>query len=361
MRLKVILFFILFLPAITANSGQTGPYKPLAAYKIDSMWYFVNYDGNQIFAPKKLNNVLGYSEGFYCVSVMINNNEKWGYLDSTGKFIIEPKYDVAQLFSEGFATVYEFPLNLGEPSLISYINRNGKPINKDTLIDAISFSEGYGFVFTKNGKSGYIDTSGDFVIDLKELVGNKFSEDLAVVTNYDLFAGFINKKGEIVIPVQFESAKKFSEGLAPVNKNSKYNFINKQGEFVITGDFDVVHNFNEGIAFVGDFYPKSLMTLWGFIDKSGKLIQDYKYNAVWDFSEGTAAVRDSLYWGFIDKKGNYIIEPVYTYASGFIDGFAWASKKDEEVFGYINKQADYIIKFDNFEKLIDLRLNKRMY
>ncbi len=44
---------------------------------------------------------LTFSEGFAAVK----NNGKWGYLDSTGKIFVEPKYMEAMSFHYGFAVV----------------------------------------------------------------------------------------------------------------------------------------------------------------------------------------------------------------------------------------------------------------
>ena len=354
----IVLFLFLFVFTEAESNNNS---EPLAAYLKDSLWHFIDYNGNELFPPVSLQNVMGYSEGMFCVSVKTGTKEKWGFLDSSGTFVIEPRYDKVQLFSEGFSLAYEISRIAGTPQLISVIDKQGKAINKDDLIDALPFSEGLCFAYTREGKSGFINSAGDFVINLKELIGTRFSEGLSVVTNYDLNAGYVNTQGELVIPIRYESAGKFSEGLAPVNKNSKYSYINKNGEVKIDGQFDYAHDFKEGRAFVGELYPKSFMTYWGLIDTSGKVIKEYKYFRVWDFSEGVAAVQDSIYWGFIDRDANYIIPPSFSFASGFVKGIAWASKKNEGLFGYINKQGDYILKFDKFEKFIDLRLNKRMY
>lgn len=344
-----------------ADSNPADNYKPLAAYKADSLWHFVDYKGKELFSAIKLHNVMGYSDGMFCVSIMTEKTEKWGYLDTTGKFVIEPVYDKAMLFTEGYAVVFKFAQKLGGNVEIDIINKEGKRLNKTDLIEALSFSEGLAFVTTIDRKSGYINYSGDFMFSIDPLVGGRFNEGLSQVTNNDMNAGFINNKGEIVIPVRYESAKNFSEGLAPVSKNSKYSYINRKGETKINGNFDFARDFKEGRAFVGELFPKSFITLWGLIDTTGEIIKDFRFSSVWDFSEGYAAVCDSVLWGFVDEQGNYVIEPSYSYTASFVDGIAWASKKSEGNFGFINKNEEYILKFNNFEKLIDLRLNKRMY
>ncbi|PJD98885.1 MAG: hypothetical protein CK427_16610 [Leptospira sp.] len=42
-----------------------------------------------------------FSEGFASVSM----NNKWGFIDKTGKFVIQPQFDLASNFSEGLARI----------------------------------------------------------------------------------------------------------------------------------------------------------------------------------------------------------------------------------------------------------------
>lgn len=72
--------------------------------------------------------------------------------------------------------------------------------------------------------------------------------------------GFINQSGEVVIEPQFDKTWGFSEGLAAVKVDGKHGFINKDGEMVIYPQFDwewsynesihLTNSFNEGLAFV---------------------------------------------------------------------------------------------------------------
>ena len=52
---------------------------------------------------------LFFSEGLACIKV----NDKYGYIDKTGKFVIEPQFDFAQNFSDGLALIaYEKEISL---------------------------------------------------------------------------------------------------------------------------------------------------------------------------------------------------------------------------------------------------------
>jgi hypothetical protein len=78
--------------------------------------------------------------------------------------------------------------------------------------------------------------------------------------------GYIDKTGQIVINPQFNCALDFHEGLAAVEIGDKWGFINKAGELVIKSHFDDVFAFHEGLAEVG------IGGKWGYIDKTGRYV-----------------------------------------------------------------------------------------
>ena len=122
--------------------------------------------------------------------------KKYGFIDKSGKVVIEPQFDHARDFSEGFAQVI----------------KGGKWVFEDEMNKMV----------IKDGKSGSIDKSGKVVIE----------------PSYQ-------KKGK---SRQFNRIYPFSEGLAQVEKNDKYGFIDKSGKVVIEPQFDGAGNFSEGFA-----------------------------------------------------------------------------------------------------------------
>ena len=60
-----------------------------------------------------------FSEGRAPVMV----DEKWGYIDPSGAYIIEPQFDEALPFKDGAARVR---INVGERQTYGYIDRAGK-------------------------------------------------------------------------------------------------------------------------------------------------------------------------------------------------------------------------------------------
>lgn len=175
---------------------------------------------------------------------------KAGYIDRTGKVVIEPRYDGATYFSEGLARV---------------------SIGRDTII-----TEGF--------NQGFIDETGNVVIQPHWDVVSYFSEGLAAVGfdqtktsfklgNKTLYTsashpwyqwGFIDRNGRVVIETKFSDVSEFRNGIAAANTDPykpKYGFINKKGNWVIQPQFEFADQFSEGLArvFVNGKY--------GFIDR----------------------------------------------------------------------------------------------
>jgi hypothetical protein len=84
-----------------------------------------------------------------------DEGDKWGYIDHAGKWIVPPKYDGAQVFSEGLAAVYM------ENHWI-YIDVNGRAAFSHTFSQAFPFENGIAAVVTKNGW-GYIRSNGEWL------------------------------------------------------------------------------------------------------------------------------------------------------------------------------------------------------
>jgi hypothetical protein len=82
---------------------------------------------------------------------------KYGFIDHSGKVIIEPRFDLTVHFSEGLAAV-QIAGKWG------YIDKSGKIVIEPRMLStAKDFQNGLAYVVTKNGEHGYIDKSGNYV------------------------------------------------------------------------------------------------------------------------------------------------------------------------------------------------------
>lgn len=181
---------------------------------------------------------------------------------------------------------------------------------------------------------GYVDLSGEWVIEPQFDFADEFSEDLALV-NVDEQYGYIDRAGEFVIEPQFIFATPFSEGLAAVTRDRKAGFIDQTGEMVIEPRFDFANSFQEGLALVG------VDGLSGFIDSTGEYTIEPSFPFAADFSEGLAVVEVEGRYGYVDQTGKIAIEPVFDFANSFAEGLATVNVEDR--MGYIDQTGELAI------------------
>lgn len=208
-----------------------------------------------------------------------------------------------------------------------------------------------------DGKCGYIDKTGKYVINLQYGEAFGFDEGLACVMegSYNDFWNakwwFIDKNGNYYFnqPMNNPSLG-FHEGLAHVEYGEKKGFIDRTGRMVLnTQSYNSVGSFYDGLAMVqtynisDDYKFQNVLT--GFIDKTGRIVIKLQYYCARPFSEGLSCVRvGGKYgvgrYGFIDKTGTYVINPQYDYAASFRGGIAPVVNNDQ--FQYIDKKGNNI-------------------
>ena len=131
--------------------------------------------------------------------VAYEENGKYGMKDgTTGKVVMEAKYDEIYTFSEGLAMV------------------------------------------AGQGKYGFVDKAGREVIAPQFAEATAFSEGLAAVSDGESW-GYIDKAGKTIIPFNYDDATGFSEGLAAVQLDGLYGYIDKAGKEVIPFQFGFAH------------------------------------------------------------------------------------------------------------------------
>jgi hypothetical protein len=300
--------------------------------------------------------------------------DKRGFIDRTGKIVIEPIYDEANNFADGLAPVMFGSYSNGK---WGYINESGKIVIDTQYSYASEFSEGLAMVGL-NGNYGFIDTNGKVIIPIKYKTGSPgyngfhqgrafvgqgffsyicidktgreisssfsshriFSEGLAAVCVWDTTVhkslyGYIDTNANFMINPQFSDADNFSESLAAVKMNDKWGYIDSKGKTVIEPQFDAGGLFSEGLA------PVKINGKYGVINEKGKIIVTPKFAWLSRFSEGLAAASDtSKNFGYIDKTGKFVITPSFSGADPFQDGIGkiWQGY----LIGYINQKREYI-------------------
>jgi WG containing repeat len=194
---------------------------------------------------------------------------------------------------------------------------------------------------------------------------SSFSEPLTPVESNGKW-GFQDKSGAFVVPPQFERVKSFSEGLATVELHKKFGYVNTSGHVVIAPQFAYADPFSDGLALVYTTLGMNILGTegWdlfrraGYIDHAGRFVIGPRYveNAA-SFSEGVAAFQPGAVspgnakWGYLDKSGKWAIKPRFDIAGNFSEGLAAVSVSPGKTgdlqksghWGYIDHAGELVI------------------
>jgi len=260
----------------------------------------------------------------------INKEGKWGYIDASGKIIIEPRFDWARTFREGLAAV-EVGGKWG------FVDSGGKVVIPARFDEVQDFSEGL-CAALRGGKWGFIEKTGTFRGPRRYECARSFSEGLAAVRTGKKW-GFVNRGMKMAIKPYFDGAWSFTEGLAPVKVGSRWGYVDKNGKVVIPPLYYRVDSFSEGLALVEGGQGSE-----GYIDRQGKLVISHRFYDGNPFSEGVAAVRSEAGGSYylVDKRGTSVTDPRFRDVGLFSEGLAAVMVGFR--FGYIDKAGNTVIK-----------------
>jgi hypothetical protein len=271
----------------------------------ERQYHFINLKNEPLETeqPKfKIKDGFGFAvSGFQDNLALVQVNEKWGYMNTSGKLVIPAIYDDGNDFNKGFAIVKK-----GTEFLI--LNEAGTETKIGVpALDVKDFSEDLAPIRTLDKKFGFINSKGEITIESQfESVGY-FKNGLAWAKTFDKKVGYIDKSGTWVIKPEFEAAKEFDKesGLARVKKGDKWCYVNRDGELKTVDDTLVWGDFSEGLAEGKKGAQK------GFYTKNGEWVIEPKFENVRDFHHGYAAAKLNGKWGLIDKNGKWIIQPIF--------------------------------------------------
>lgn len=222
----------------------------------------INKSGKEVFkCDKSVKLVRNFKHG---LAAFRNKDDRWGYLNTKGKIVINAQFYWADNFSEGLASV----------------------ANKDD-------------------EYGYINKKGKIVINYQFNDAGDFSDGMAIISNGDDY-GYINKKGKYIINPQFEDGDDFIDGIAIVSTGDDYGIINKKGEYLVNPQFNIAHQqyANTPIAIVQN-------DKYGFTDKKGKIIITPQFDDAIFLSKDFGVVESGGKIGFINRKGKYVCNPQF--------------------------------------------------
>lgn len=236
----------------------------------------------------------------------------WGYIDKTGKLVIKPQFKEAREFqANGLAVVRK-------GKYYGLINEQGNFMVEPKYESINGFSEGRAVVIDNSGFK-VIDEKGKEVTNKAYDFISNYKNSRALFSNNDGKGkypyGYLDLDGKEIIPGKYQEANDFSkDGKATVKeKDNEYNLINTIGQVLNKYNYPFVGAFSEGIM----SFQREVGGKFGFIDEKGNEIISPQYSSTGPFEEGRAVVNTFQgvmnNYGLIDNKGNYIIKPEYNY------------------------------------------------
>ncbi|MEO6669999.1 MAG: WG repeat-containing protein [Ferruginibacter sp.] len=268
----------------------------------------------------------------------IYDGKYYGFIDSSGKVVIQPKYKEVGSFQDGVAIV-----------------ANG--------IDWFQAS----YVFINDKGDTMINSKYKLTIDPLDLYPYRKARGLHMK---QWFSFMLNEYS-------------FSNGLALIydDKQMRFGYMNKKGEVALTPSYVNASKFRGGYALVQTSYDTSNWenTHTGLIDSTGKLVIADKYYSLTRMSNnrliGTFAVKDSLGYSFtsvlLNQNGNVIntINSGFAYFGEFsgsyvpgVDGF-WAGLLGTGGFFIVDSTGEILKDSRGGERLYfeDVIINKGKY
>lgn len=254
--------------------------------------------------PPQFERASDFHEGLAYVEEKMWLDGRIGFIDKAGRLRIplRRQSDVPR-FSEGLAAV-------GLDTGYGFIDKTGKTVIEPQFTYAGDFHEGLAWVHTRDDKQGYIDQTGKFVIgpgdyDLSD--DSNFSEGLAAVRIRRGKFCYIDRTGRVRIPPRFHEAHPFSGGMARVGLNGKDGYIDRTGRLRVAPRYQFASDFSEGLAAV-EITGRG----YGYIDTTGRLRIGPGFAHADPFTDGMARVYTRERGvGYLDKHGKYVWGPFH--------------------------------------------------
>ena len=265
---------------------------------------------------------------------------KWGFIDKTGKIVINPQFEKVSDFKNGKA-VFENGKQWG------YIDSKGTYVINPQFEDAGHFKEGMALIL--QGKEfGYINEDGKIEINPQFDYAGDFSSGMAVIVQNDKY-GYIDKKGKIQINPQFDDASQFYDDIAFVESGDQWGIINKKGKYLVNPQFNlmyknvgewfyVVSDYYDASEFVNNFFQKANDNAFdGFTGSS--TLQDIVDNSLYDnvyaddkyivYTNDDQTITDEI---SITKTQFYFTNPIYETVTTYSDywGYRYETGKSKK-------------------------------
>lgn len=222
---------------------KIGQYKDVGCFTIglcpvvdsDGFMRYIDKEGNTAFEMKKVGSKkVTTAYAFYNGRALIKlENDKYGYIDQTGKVVIPCKYINAWSFNDGVALVYNDEED-ADNGRWSIIDTEGNVLFtkkfREMTPETYKFSDGFMIVST-NGKLGVLNKEGQTVCKVKGTSANDIYNGRFVFydSNSEKY-GLASVDGNVLIRARYSTLAYNGAILAGSTDDDRFYLLTMEGE-----------------------------------------------------------------------------------------------------------------------------------
>lgn len=198
------------------NSFESG----VAAVEIDGLWGGIDTNGNIVIEPKYLSDFRYIGDGD--IALVEGDEDKFWYIDKAGNRINDIDYSPLEcqyFYSDGLAYVKD-----AKTGLYGFVDKTGKYVLEPQFVSAKWFENGLAAVSQiVDGKElyGCINQKGELVIDYQFEALSTFTENGLAAAEQEGKWGFVDKSGNWIVEPIYKSVRNYSNGYAIVEVENK--------------------------------------------------------------------------------------------------------------------------------------------
>lgn len=197
---------------------------------------------------------------------LVEKESKYGYINKDGQEIIPCQYSKLSL-GEKQANGY-VPINMD--GINNFVDENGRMLY--TRVGSYG-DNGLAVACDKYNNYGYIDETGETVIDFQFVEAGDFGSNSLARVKQGSYWGYVNKLGVVAVKIIYDEAEDFNDlGYARVKYGNVYNFISEMG----VEEYEYVDNFVDDVAIA------KLDGRYGLVKRNGELLTDIWYDMIYD-------------------------------------------------------------------------------
>ncbi len=253
----------------------------------------INKNGDMIIEP--IYDFVGLVEEDM-VDVILN--DKTGYFNVKTQELIQPQFEDGNEFSEGLAGV------MNENEKWGFIDKAGILVIPFKYDDVDWYFENDSIQVELNSKEFYINKKDENIGDVPEytFVKKELSLDEKRQRLRRMNPGFDS--------LSFPSTGYRQDSIFWYQTKKRYGIADTSGYAITQPIYDYIWYFSEGVA------PVNQNDKWGFIFPNGQISINLTFEKVLNFKHGLAAAKFNGKWGYIDHSGKWVIKPILDNTDG---------------------------------------------